>query len=162
MDKPINLTKKAVGAGMLRLSECGTHITNGHWACRRELLKQAALLTTVEAIEAMFPRASVQTVPASSVDSVVPHFGNPVTYTRTNWVQTCPNGMGDAVLFVGGKDNKSQAWVDRTYADLFDLDEVTGEECSGDTTINTLMVGTREDWQVLVMPKRLYYQEGLR
>jgi len=162
MDKPINLTKKAVGDGMLRLSECGTHITNWHWACRRELLKQAPLLSTVEAVQAMFPRASVQTVPADSVNSVVPYYRQPVTYTRTHWVQTCGNSGDDAVLFTGGEDNKSQVWIDRKYVDLFDLDTLTGEECSGDTTIDALMVGTRDDWQILVMPKRLYYQEGLR
>ncbi len=154
----INLTKKAVGDSPIRISDDGQHVTNGHWACRRDLLKQAALLVSVEAVQAMFPRAEVSTVTAESMDSVVPHFGNPVVYSKTSWVRT--DGMGDTVLFAG--KNGSQVWLNRRYVDLFGLEEVVSECADGKVGLSPVMVGERSEWQVIVMPQRYPYQEGLR
>jgi hypothetical protein len=153
----INLTKKAVADGHLRLSECGTHFTNGHWACRRELLKQAPLLTTVEAVQAMFPRADVSTVPADHVAQVVPHYGTPVTFTKTRWIQECAGD--DAVLFRA--EDGSQLWIDRRYVALFSLEEITSESTPDDVGLSPAMVGERSEWQIIVMPKRLEFQKGL-
>ena len=164
--KPINLSKKAVGSGRLRISEDGEHITNGHWLCKRSILKQAALLTSVEAIKAMFPRADdVSTIPVASMDAVVPYYTNPVTYTRTRWIQSDYAIGVDTVLFVAEaalQKDDSQVWIQRQYVDLFGLEEVTSQRAAGTAIIEPVMVGDRDDWKVIVMPQRLPYREGLR
>lgn len=152
-----NLTKKAVGDGRIRITTDGQHVANGHWACRRDLLKQAALLTTIESIQALYPRATVDELPPDLMDQVIPHFQEPITYERTIWMRT--NAMGDVVLFTA--KNGSQVWIRREYADLFCLESVTSECADGDVTLTPVMVGERDEWQVVVMPLHLPYQEGL-
>lgn len=156
--KPINLTKKLVGNGRIRITSDGKYVSNGHWACRRELLKQAALLTSVEAIEALYPRARVDDVTPRQMEQVIPYYSEPVNYVRTRWIQAGP--LGDAVLFAAG--DGSQVWLDRRYVEMFDLWEVTGESEPGKVTLTSVMVGERSDWNVVVMPQRLDYQESLK
>lgn len=162
----INLTKKAVGIDRLRISDDGQHVTNGHWMCKRSILKQAALLTSVEAVKALYPRCDdVEMIPASSIDSVVPYYSEPVIYTRTRWIQTDHMLGVDAVLFVAEepeRENDSQVWIQRRYVELFGLEEVTGQCAAGDASLDPVMVGNRDDWEVVVMPQRIPYQEGLR
>jgi hypothetical protein len=158
--KPINLTKKIVGEGTLRLSDDGVHVTNGHWLCRRELLKQAEQLASLATTEALYPKAVVKVVRAKDVERVIPDFGVPTDFERTNWSQR--TGYTEAVLFVGGKDRKSQIWLDRVYVEMFDLRIVVSEECSEDVSMSPAVVRDKEGvWQVAVMPMRLKYQEGL-
>lgn len=164
MSKPINLTKKAVGDGPLHIVADGVHITNGHWACKLSLLKQAALLTSVEAAQALFPRAEVKAMDTKHFHYAVPDFGEPITYVRTKWATT-DGYNGDTVLFVGKEDSESQMWIARTYVDMFDLEEVTSNRCNPHgpkhTNFDPGIVGTPDDWSVIVMPVRSEYQEGL-
>jgi hypothetical protein len=158
--KPINLTKKVVGSGRLRLSEGGEFVTNGHWLCRRSMLKQGPELTSVEAAKALYPRAyDVQLVPDASVERVVPNFGNPVVFERTRWIQFADKG-DETVLFVA-KDG-SQIWIDRRYVELFNLEEITSQSCPGEVSIDPAIVGTnKSDWTVCVMPKRLDFMKEI-
>jgi hypothetical protein len=164
----INLTKKVIGAGPLHISEDCTVITNGHWACKRDLLKQAPLLTSVDALKAMFPKAECREIPDASVAGVLPRYSDPIIYTRTPWVRTSrgssdvrtSRGSSDAVLFVGETD--SQMWISRIYVDLFELEEVKAPACSGKVCQAPGVVGDGDDWTVLVMPMREDYQEGLK
>jgi hypothetical protein len=160
--KPINLTKKVVGDGTLRLSDGGKFVTNGHWICHRDMLKQGPELTSVEAVKALYPRAErVQVMPEDSMERVVPTFGNPVVFTKTRWIQDGGCRNDDSVLFVA-KDG-SQTWIARIYVNMFDLDEVVSQSCPGDAGIDPVIVGTgKSDWKVCVMPKRIGYQEGLK
>jgi len=156
----INLTKKAVGSGRLLLSDDGQHITNGHWACKRAMLKQAALLTSVEALAAMYPSATADTIKADNVRQISPRYADPITYSKTQWVKEL--SCGDAVLFVG-TDRTSQVWLDRTYVKLFDLESVKAPPCDeGSVCLDPVCVGDGDDWDVLVMPMMESYQEGLQ
>ncbi len=175
--KQINLTKKAVGSGLLRLTTDGQHITNGHWACRLDIVKQAALLTTVDAAKAMFPKAaSVEEITPSHMASIVPGDDRKVKFVKTRWIQD--GGLGrddDAVLFIaeekvtrsgfseGGEDKgPTQLWLQRCYVDLFNLEEVYSYSHPGDISLDPGCVCDGEGvWQVIVMPKRLPYQKGL-
>ena len=173
--KPINLTKKAVGGGRLRLTTDGTHITNGHWACRKDILKQAPLLTSVEATQAMFPRSNVEEITPSHMDAIVPGTHAKVKFQRTKWMQVCPGGE-DSVLFIADerptrsgfneadKDKgPTQLWICRRYVDLFDLEEVESYSHPGDVSLDPGCVRDEEGvWQVIVMPKRLEYVKGLK
>jgi hypothetical protein len=132
--KQINLTKKAVGGGRLRLTTDGTHITNGHWAARLDLFKQAPLLTSVDACKALYPRSDVEEITPSLMDAIVPGTHAKVKFKRTHWIQVCPGGE-DSVLFVAEEEwsgfseekkalGPTQLWINRRYVDLFDLEEV--------------------------------------
>ena len=157
--KPINLTKKALGNGaMMRLSDDGKFVTNGHWLCRRSLLKQGPALVSVEAAQALYPAAAVSAVPGSDVERVVPDYGDPVVYSRTRWMQDAGD---DAVLF-RAKDG-SQIWINRRYVDLFNLEDIVSQSCPGEVCIDPAVVGTgKSDWTVAVMPMRLDYHEGVK
>ena len=178
MKQQINLTKKAVGGGLLRLTTDGQHITNGHWACRLDIVKQAALLTNVDAAKAMFPKAaSVEEITPGQMDQIVPGEHAKVKFVRTHWIQTggCGHSDYDAVLFIAeerptrsGLQEKdldkgpTQLWIDRRYVNLFGLEEVYSYSHPGDISLDPGCVRDDEGvWQILVMPKRLPYQKGL-
>ena len=156
--KPINLTKKALGNGaLLRLSDDGKFIANGHWLCRRSMIKQGPALTSVEAAQALYPAADVKSVPGQDVERVVPTYGSPVVFKRTRWMQGMAAGE-DSVLFIA--DDGSQTWINRRYVDLFKLEEITGESCPGEVSISPAIVGTgKSDWQIAVMPMRLDFMK---
>ena len=158
----INLTKKTLGTGRLLLSEDGKVITNGHWACKRDLLKQGPMLVSVEAAQALFPKAEVKTIENDHYKRIVPKFSEPMEYTRTQWVAV---GTGydscESQLFIG-KDGTSQMWIDRTYVKMFDLDTVMSSSNPGQSCMDPCMVGEGDDWSFLVMPTRTDYQEGLK
>lgn len=157
----INLTKKALGSGRLLLSEDGEVVTNGHWACKRVLLKQGPILVSVEAAQALFPKAEVSKIENDHYKRIVPSFQKPMEYTRTEWVSV---GTGynscESQLFLG-KDGTSQLWIDRTYVNLFDLETVTSSENPGECCMDPCMVDHEDDWSFLVMPTRVDYKEGL-
>lgn len=156
-----NLTKKIIGDGVLRLSEDGEHITNGHWLCRRELLKQAPQLTSVESARAFYPKADVKMLRNPEVSAVIPKMFDPITVTRTEWIKTM-SGENDAVLFVGGKDDALQLWISRVYVDLFEIEElvIESDRTHRDWSPGLMMKG--DEWQVCVMPMRIPDQPGLR
>lgn len=156
--KPINLTKKALGNGaLLRLSDDGKFITNGHWLCRRSLLKQGPALTSVEAAQALYPAADVKSVPGADAERVVPTYGTPVVFKRTRWMQYAGD---DSVLFLA--DDGSQIWINRRYVDLFKLEEITSESCPGEVALSPAVVGTgKSDWQIAVMPMRLDFMKDV-
>jgi hypothetical protein len=157
----INLTKKAVGDRRLLLSENGEIVSNGHWACKRAMLKQAPLLCNVEAAQATYPKADVGTIPDDHIAQIVPKYSEPITYSRTQWASV--SRAGDAILFVGS-DDESQIWINRTYVDLFDLESVKAPACPGDECLDPGVVAVDDsgDWDVIVMPMRIGYQEGLK
>ena len=156
----INLTKKAVGDSRLRISDDGQHVTNGHWAIKKSLLKQAALLTTVEAAQALFPRAVVESMSADMMKLVVPNHSDPVTYDKTHWIQ-CTDYQ-EAVLFVGGDDGDSQMWISRRYVDMFKLEAFVSQAAPGKVGRDPGLVGERDDWNLIIMPLLMDYQPGLR
>ncbi len=154
----INLTKKAVGDGHLRVTTDGQFITNGHWACRLSLVKQAPFLTTLEAARAFFPRADVDPMEPEVLSMVIPRYSSPTVYTRTRWVDT--TGDDDSCLFTA--KSGSQLWLARKYVDLFDLDAVTSECVEGDAACSeAASVGEGAEFQVLVMPKRIDFVKDL-
>lgn len=157
----INLTKKVVGDGRLLLSENGEVVSNGHWACKRGMLKQAPLLCTVEAAQATYPKADVATIPDSHVEQITPRYVDPIMYSRTNWANV--SGTGDAILFVGS-DNESQIWLNRDYVKTFDLESVKAPACPGEICLDPGVVAIDDsgDWDVLVMPMRIEYLEGAK
>ena len=175
--KQINLTKKAVGSGLLRLTSDGQHITNGHWACRMDIVKQAPLLTSVDACKALFPKSDVKLIEPDHMSAIVRGTHAEVKFVKTHWIQTGHSGHGDydSVLFIaeerptrsgfneGDKDKgPTQLWIDRRYVDLFGLEEVFSHSSPGDITLDPGCVRDEEGvWQIIVMPKRLPYQEGL-
>ena len=160
--KLINLTKKVVGDGCLKLSEDGVYITNGHWLCRRDILKQGAELNSVEALKLAYPKClDVKLVHDSSVAQVVPKFSDPMKVTVTHWIKTCA-GANDAVLFVGGKDDAVQLWVSRRYVDAFKIDELVIETPNEWSCWSPGLVMKGDEWQVCVMPMRIPDQPGLR
>jgi hypothetical protein len=154
----INLTKRIVGDDDLRLSDCGTYVSNGHWMCRRDLLKQAPLLATKEAFQAMFPRSNVTVVQADLFNRLIPHYSNPVVFTKTCWINEVAGQ--DAVLFTAKDD--TQVWIARQYVNLFSLVSFTSESAPGKMITTPVIVGEPGDCKVLVMPTVRYYQEGLR
>lgn len=154
----INLTKKVIGNGKLRISEDRQYVTNGHWLCRRDLCKQLELLGSLEAARAYYSRAKVAEVSDAHVRQVLPRYKNPITYTRTSWIQIV--GDIDAVLFVGDED--SQIWIDRTYVDLFDLDEIAAPLSAGKASLDPGVVKHGGECQIVIMPVHAKYQGGLR
>jgi hypothetical protein len=160
----INLTKKVVGDGCLILSEDAEHLTNGHWAAKRGLFKQAALLGTVDTLKAMFPKADVRDpMSMDQFHRVVPTFKAPVEYRDTGWVQAGPGGSyqgSDTVLFRA--DDGSQLWIDRDYVKLFGLEVVTSQACPNAECLDPARVGPADDWSVIVMPKRIGFAAEFR
>ena len=159
----INLTKKAVGDGTLILSEDKEHLTNGHWAAKRDLFKQAPLLCSKDALQAMFPKADVRDLmPAEKFHQVVPTFCDPVEYHNTGWVKAGSGGYrgSDTVLFRA--DDGGQMWVDRDFVKMFDLEVLTSQSCPNDECLSPGRVGGSDDWSVIVMPKRLGFEPAFR
>jgi hypothetical protein len=158
----INLTKTALGSGRLLLSEDGQVVTNGHWACKRALLKQGPMLVSVEAAQALFPKADVSTIKDDHYKQIVPRYPEPMEYTKTQWVSV---GTGydscESQLFIG-EDGTSQLWIDRKYVKLFDLETVTSSATPGKCCLDPCMVDHADDWSFIVMPTRCDYQEGLK
>lgn len=156
----INLTKKVVGDGRLLLSENGEIVSNGHWACKRGMLKQAPLLCTVEAAQATYPKATVTTIPDDHVAQITPRYQDPITYSRTHWASV--SNTGDAILFVGS-DNESQLWLNREYVKVFELESVKAPAYPGECCLDPGVVSIRDgDWDVLVMPMRVDYLAGAK
>lgn len=160
----INLTKKAVGDRNLMLSPDRDYLTNGHWAAKRDLFKQAALLGSTDALKAMFPKANVQDdpIPADHWKQVQPKYKAPVEYYKTSWIKDGGGGYrgSDSVLFQA--DDGSQMWIDRDFVKLFDLEVVTSESCPNAECLDPGRVGPEDDWSVLVMPKRIGFEAAFR
>ena len=111
----------------------------------------------------MFPRVdNVEEISRDRMEQVVPCYCDPVVYKRTGWIRFNNNGQEEACLFIA--DDLSQIWIARKTVELFKLDTVTGQSMNGKkaSSLDSVMVGSRDEWQVIVMPVRLDYQEGLQ
>ena len=157
------LNSSFIGSDHLRLSTGGKYITNGQWACRRLACKKSQLLETVAQLECLFPKAAIELINEQQIEQHHKYAGRALfDYHRTHWVYSNDEG-DDAVLFVGGHADTYQLWLARRYVSKFELECVQSEAPSkeGEVSTGPAIVGDPDDWDVIVMPMRMVYQEGL-
>lgn len=154
----IKITKKLVGDKSLQISSDLTMVSGGAWAVKMHLVHNAALLSSVAACEALYPRANVREFDPEIMHGTARRMPELIDYTLTKWI--CIDDDADCCLFTGA--NGAQLWLKREFVKAFGLHTVRGESADGKMCMGPVIVGTRDDWDIIIGAMRIDYQKGLQ
>ena len=143
----LNYTKAGTGSPRLTLSENGSWVTNGHWAVHLAVVKDRHRFASVEVMEALFPKATVNTIGDDSVERIIPTSER--KWSVTEWMKV-PNRSGNLNMrYLKAEDGEGWAVVDDRYLDMLGIepaDVLLGED--------ELHCFTTPDRTKVIMPMR--------